>query len=136
MVHALREIHRTLRPAGLLIDLRPITTARTLEILRPSGAEYVGDFEVLETDPDDEAANAAVRAVLASGLFRRERAGQFQLATYWASVDEMKAFVDERWTSARLPAALEAAARAEFARGENRLRSYATMVITRLAKDR
>ena len=37
MVHALEEIHRTLRPGGLLIDLRPLLDRWPVEVAWQNG---------------------------------------------------------------------------------------------------
>ena len=67
MVHALSEIQRTLRPGGVLIDLRPIRDPnRQLEVICATKSMVVGDFDVYaDDDPDDEAAHEAVLPFIA-----------------------------------------------------------------------
>ena len=136
MVHALTEIQRTLRPAGVLIDLRPIRAPRQLEVIRDGGDLLVGDFDVVEgDDPDDEAANEAVRQAVQKGFFSRERDGSFKFAFYWDSVDEMMEYGEERWSSVSLSTAVQERARRLMRMGDDcRLRTYITMIITRLVK--
>jgi hypothetical protein len=136
MVHALTEIQRTLRPGGLLIDLRPVRAPRQLEVIRDGGSLFVGDFDVLEgEDPDDEAAHAAVRCVVQDGLFLRERDGSFKFSFYWDSVDEMMEYGEARWSSVSLSTAVQERARRLMRMGDDcRLRTHITMIITRLVK--
>jgi hypothetical protein len=134
MVHALTEIQRALRPGGVLIDLRPIRAPRQLEVIRDGGSLVVGDFDVLEgDDPDDEAANAAVRRVVQEGLLNRERDGSFKFAFYWDSVDEMIEYGEARWSSVSLSPAVQKRAR-RLMNNDRRLRTHITMIITRLVK--
>jgi hypothetical protein len=134
MVHALTEIQRALRPGGVLIDLRPIRAPRQLEVIRDGGSLVVGDFDVLEgDDPDDEAANAAVRRVVQEGLLNRERDGSFKFAFYWDSVDVMMEYGEARWSSVSLSPAVQKRAR-RLMNNDRRLRTHITMIITRLVK--
>ena len=137
MVHALTEIQRTLRPGGVLIDLRPIRDPnRQLEVIRDDGALVVGDFDVFaDDDPDDEAAHAAVRRVVRDGLFSRERDGSFKFSFYWDTVDEMMEYGEARWSSVSLSTAVQERARRLMRMGDDcRLRTDITMIITRLVK--
>jgi hypothetical protein len=108
MVHALTEIQRTLRPGGVLLDLRPITAPRQLEVIRAGEILVAGDFEVVEeSGADDEAANEAVRRAVQEGLFLRERDGGFKFAYYWDSVAEMMEYGEARWSSVTLSPAVQ-----------------------------
>src|SRR5687768_990146 len=68
MVHAPREAHRVLKPAGLLLDLRPGPVHRRI------GMEVDGEYRQLailgESLDDDYAANAAVAEVIHEGWFK------------------------------------------------------------------
>src|SRR5919108_1690940 len=68
MVHALREAHRVLKPAGLLLDLRPGPVHRRI------GIEVDGEYKQLaimsESLDDDYAANRAVAEVIDKGWFK------------------------------------------------------------------
>ena len=134
MVHALTEIQRTLRPGGVLIDLRPIRAPRQLEVIRAGEVLVAGDFDVVQgDDPDDEAANEAVRRAVQEGYFLRERDGSFKFAYYWDSVAEMMEYGEARWSSVSLSPAVQEQAR-RLMSDSGRLRSYVTMIITRLVK--
>lgn len=68
MVHALHEIHRVLKPMGLLLDLRPGAVHRRI------GIEVDGQYQQLavmnEKLDDDYAANRAVAEVIRQGWFK------------------------------------------------------------------
>ncbi len=134
MVHALNEIHRVLTDDGQLVDLRPITGERQLELVGPSDHLRIGPFERLAVDPDDAAADGAVRTAIRDGLFHREKDGSFLFAYYWDTVDEMKAYVDERWSYTTLPPETEQEARRVMTAGPGRLRCLITVKISRMRK--
>lgn len=98
MVHALREIHRTLKPNAALIDLRPVEGNWTVEIPSSSGLQIAGR---LTDQPiglaDDAAAFAAMRDVESRGWFVREKEDEFAFFYYWDTPSEMKEWIDEEW---------------------------------------
>lgn len=97
MVHALREIHRTLKPNAALIDLRPVEDNWTVEI-SSSGLQIAGR---LADQPiglaDDAAAFAAMKDVESRGWFVREREEEFAFFYYWDTPSEMKEWIDAEW---------------------------------------
>lgn len=70
MVHALREAHRVLKPAGLLIDLRPSAAHRQVGILCAGRCQPLGT--VHRNIDDVRAANRAVARIVRAGLFKIE----------------------------------------------------------------
>jgi hypothetical protein len=134
MVHALDEIHRVLVPGGLLLDLRPVSGDTPLEVVRTGVAELAGHFKEPSDHPDDVAANNAIARAVRRGQFVRERDGSFRFAYYWDSVDEMRAYVKEKWTATRLPGAVSRKARRLMAAGDGKVRARVQMVITRLRR--
>jgi hypothetical protein len=62
MVHALDEIRRTLKPNGLLIDLRPVEANWLVEVVSSAGWQAAGRLSDLPVAlEDDEAAFQAMR---------------------------------------------------------------------------
>lgn len=99
MVHALDEIHRTLKPNGILIDLRPVEENWQVEVTASTGYQLAGR---LTDQPiglaDDEAAFKAMREVESRGWFIKEKEKEFAFFYYWDTPSEMKAFMEEQWT--------------------------------------
>ena len=98
MVHALSEIHRTLKPNGLLLDLRPVEDNWTVEIHSASGRHIAGRLtDVPIGKADDEAAFAAMKDVESRGWFVREQEEEFAFFYYWDTPSEMKEWIDAEW---------------------------------------
>ncbi|MBC8335075.1 MAG: hypothetical protein ISR59_00525 [Anaerolineales bacterium] len=98
MVHALREIRNLLKPDGALIDIRP--DGELNEFIRPLGEDehLIGYLHETDDYIEYRQAEAAVREVVAAGLFRIEKAGKFTFNVYADSFDELKIFLDENWS--------------------------------------
>jgi hypothetical protein len=89
MVHALEEIHRLLRPGGLLIDLRPTLAATRLEV-HCGGAITFSAPVPGETFFGTQSADEAMARVIDGGLFAPEQAMEFDWRTYAWSVAELR----------------------------------------------
>lgn len=110
MVHALKKIHSLLkpfddaqdRPAGALIDIRP--NGELVEFIRPSkeegedGEHFIGYMYETDDYIEYRQAEAAVQQVVAAGLFRIEKAGEFTFQVHADSFAELKIFLDENWS--------------------------------------
>lgn len=93
MVHALQQVHRVLKPDGILVDLRPAPAHRRLGIGEGRSWRFVGELhEVLD---DDYAANAAVDRVIRAGLFRKEKRMRFQLDRVMDTLQDVRDFIEE-----------------------------------------
>ncbi len=79
MVHALAEARRVLKPGGRLIDLRPTTRNRSVELQLPEATLNVGEIDSSSTAPDHVKANEALDAALSAGEFRLEHQTTFHL---------------------------------------------------------
>jgi hypothetical protein len=110
MVHALGEIWRTLRPGGLLVDLRPFLPFRPLEVVGPEGTESLGRLDGAPFDADDVAADASIAEVSRRGWFRLETADSFYFSFYWDSIGELESFLEDWTTMAELSPAMAARA--------------------------
>lgn len=94
MVHALREIHRLLRPAGILIDIHPHPEPEQVALLRSGRAIYAEPMDEFESE-DVLAAERALAEVVRLGIFDRERAEEFEFITHADSVRELRDCWDE-----------------------------------------
>lgn len=129
MVHALHRAHALLAPDGCLIDLRPTSETARLE----ADARPLGRLDAEAAGRRHAAADAALAAVLAAGLFRVAGERLFWFHTHGDSIDELREHVHASWRNTRVPDAL--VARANAARRANpalTLRIAEQLRITRL----
>lgn len=92
MGHALEQIHRLLRPDGILIDIHPIVEAPLIELYqggRVLFTEASPDFY----GEDYRQADHALARVLQRRLFVSERSGEFDFLTYGSSVAELREYL-------------------------------------------
>jgi hypothetical protein len=129
MVHALHRARALLAPGGWVIDLRP--TAETARI--EADGVPLGLLDADEADRRHAAADAALAAVLADGVFRADGEREFPFLTYGDSIEELREHVHATWRNSRVGDAL--VARANAARRANptvALRIVEPLRITRL----
>ena len=95
MVHALEQIRRLLAPAGVMVNILPAPEGDFIEV------HHHG--EVLFSEPKRPslsenvlAAEAAVKQVLARGLFVIDRQDEFEFRTIGTSVPEIRAYWEEQ----------------------------------------
>src|SRR5688572_16519135 len=98
MVHALDEIRRTLKPNGLLIDLRPVEANWGVEVVSSEGRQAAGRLNDLPQGmEDDEASFKAMREVESQGWYVKEKEEEFDFFYYWDTPSEMKEFMETEW---------------------------------------
>ena len=98
MVHALGEIHRVLKPGGLLIDLRPVEDNWSVEVTSSAGYQMAGRLSDLPIGvSDDKAAFNAMREAESLGWFSKEKDGEFGFFYIWDTPSEMKEYIEEEW---------------------------------------
>jgi len=98
MVHALDEIKRTLKPNGILIDLRPVEDNWPVEVASQQEVRIAGRLTDMPIGKaDDEAAFHAMRDVESRGWYTKEREEEFAFFYYWDMPSEMKEFIDTEW---------------------------------------
>ena len=98
MVHALDEIRRTLKPNGILIDLRPVESNWSVEVISSAGWQAAGRLSDLPAAvADDEAAFKAMRAVESKGWYSKKEEKEFSFFYYWDTPSEMKEFMEDEW---------------------------------------
>ena len=98
MVHALQEIHRTLKPNGILIDLRPVEQNWAVEIVTAAEQKTAGWLTDMPLGiADDAAAFRAIAEAESRGWFVKEREEEFSFFYYFDTPSEMKEFMDDEW---------------------------------------
>jgi predicted RNase H-like HicB family nuclease len=90
MVHALEEIHRLVKPTGILIDIHPVAEPSPIEIHQGEKIEPVGDLSIRQWCSDYQHADEALIEIKQRGLFMVEREGMFNSLTYYDTVAEMR----------------------------------------------
>lgn len=76
-----------------------------LEVFVGGKAERAGEIDDAPKEPDDLAADVAVREALAAGLFEEEEKRSFEYPYYWRTLDQMRRYFEEHWSQhAILPA--------------------------------
>lgn len=92
MVHALQEARRVLRAGGSIIDLRPASKNRQVE-LDVSGARlHIGEIDSSSSFENYAAAEAAVDALIKTGQIAPMYEAEFPVATDLDSVEDLRAF--------------------------------------------
>ena len=98
MVHALDEIRRTLKPKGMLIDLRPVESNWSVEVSSSTGYQLAGRLTDLPAAvADDEAAFQAMREVESRRWYVKKEEKEFAFFYYWDTPSEMKDFMEDEW---------------------------------------
>jgi hypothetical protein len=109
MVDALKELHRILRPRGILVDARPDSRGFAYaEHRTPTGVfRQAGQIPTArEAAGDDRASDRAAATAAARGWFRSLRAGRFWHRVHFESRSALQRYLDDharfshrvRWT--------------------------------------
>lgn len=88
MVHALKDIWRVLKNDAVLIDLRPIPTAQSIDILRGNELIESYHFDDSYRIENDKAANSAI-ATVRDTHFRLEHSHPFPFKKIFDNLDEL-----------------------------------------------
>ena len=89
MVHALEEIHRLLKPNGVLIDIHPVSEPLPIEIHQAGKVDLVGLLSVRQWCYEFEQADIALAEIIRRGIFTVERNALFDLPTHYTSAVEL-----------------------------------------------
>jgi hypothetical protein len=108
-------MHQVLRPAGVLLDVRPAQQHPWVELVRGGGASAtrLGQIDDSYRHGTLACANAALQTVIETGRFMRERAQTFTFMYQFDCVQSWLAYMAEHWSSARLSVDLLARVREE-----------------------
>ena len=138
MVHALSEIRRVLVPNGILIDLRPMSEGRLVEVFSTREKREIGDATVLPRELDDnDAADQAMTTVEANGWFTRASEEFFPIHYVWDTANEMIEWIETEWEDfIELDEEIKRAARSAWALGDadSRVRVRVKMLLTKWMK--
>lgn len=138
MVHALDEIRRVLKPNGILIDLRPVESNWSVEIVSSAGYQAAGRLSDLPAAvADDEAAFKAMREVESNGWYIKKEEKEFAFFYYWDTPSEMKEFMEDEWEDfEKLEESVykKASSLWASANADARMRVRVTMLITKWEK--
>ena len=89
MVHALKEVHRLLKPSGFLIDIHPVAEHSSVEVHQNGKIDLVGHLKVHQWCIDFQEADNALTEIIQRGIFTVEQKGNFDTLTYYESATEM-----------------------------------------------
>jgi hypothetical protein len=97
MVDALKEVHRTLAPGGVLIDARPDSRVPAYaERRKLRGFQRFGEVRTSRTElAGDRASDRAVARSIREGLFRRRRHGRFWHLVPFDSLPDLRHYLSE-----------------------------------------
>ena len=95
MVHALEEIHRLLKPTGVLIDIHPVAESSPVEIHQGGKIDLAGHLSVSQWCTDFQQADQALTEIIQRGLFATERESVFDSLTHYDSAAEMRTDLKE-----------------------------------------
>jgi hypothetical protein len=96
MVDALREAHRVLTPAGVLIDVRPITVPIVVEVVIGTQAVWAKTVATYSAPQEVAAADAAVRHAVSREWLVSERSLRFDFEIYCDSASELRHYAEGR----------------------------------------
>ena len=95
MVHALEEIHRLLKPTGILIEIHPaIAPPPYVQVASTGNVSFSEEDPGYDYDDDLRHAEAAVATAVDRGMFVPGDRRRFELRTHGASVEELRDY----WT--------------------------------------
>lgn len=93
MVHALRQIHRSLSPDGVLLDVHPQPVNSRIEIRQDGRVHDLGEVDQEEEHREIEDARGELELMVKEGLFTPETSDFFEASEHHDSVTSWQ----ERW---------------------------------------
>lgn len=120
-MHVLRQIHRALKPGGLLLDLHPQPADPRSEVVGGARAVGIGVVHSESDSIDIREARKRLAGVQRAGLVHLERRRMFEIRFYHDSVDAWIAYRRERQESGTISPNVLRAARNEMRNKGRRL---------------
>ena len=109
-MRALQHIHTALRPGGVLLDIQPARRSRLDLALQDGQILVAGEIDESPGYAATEAALAALRTVVDTGLFAPEEQREFQFLYHFDGVEEWQQHMADQWHRARVSPELVARA--------------------------
>ncbi len=136
MVHALDSIKELLKPAGLLIDIHPISSPPELFVRIHAERCFIGyPEEKGQFVQYNILAQAALDESVRKGTFRLDHAGQFTFVTHARTLQAFQAYLAENWKDAVLPSRVLRKAAAAFEKpGAEEVLLEEQIIISRLQR--
>lgn len=103
MVHVLREVHKALRPTGVLLDLHPLPRHPCVEVWSGGRRVRLGSLDDAVGIQVTRAAREHLAAVVGAGYFRIEARRWFDQLTHYSNVDDWLQRRVEYGTSSIIP---------------------------------
>jgi hypothetical protein len=134
-VNALERMWSTLRPGGLLLDIRPAPERPVVQVWRGESVTTVGQIDDSYRFGTLKVADAAVQTLVDAGRFARDRDVNFTFVYHLDSIDAWLAYMAEHWNSATIGPDLIARAHEVLPSGtEGELRISRIIRATRLRR--
>lgn len=106
-MHVLREVHKTLKPNGLLLDVHPQPEDPRVEVLYQDEFVPVGNIDWTNDSREIRQARRRLAGLQRAGLFVLDRRRRFEARSYYESVDTWLEHRREHgWTSVIPPQVL------------------------------
>lgn len=121
MVHVLRQIHKSLRTKGLLLDIHPLPEDPQVEVVGPKRARSVGALQRHEDSRDIRAARRRFALVAAEGAYGLERRRIFHSRSYHESVASWHEYRDQHGATSVIPPAVLRAVEREMRSPQTKL---------------
>ncbi len=120
-MHVLRQVHRTVRPGGVLVDIHPLPQDPRVEITGSEGSIRIGKLDSTVNNRDVRNARKLLAGVQREGLFRLERRRMFDFRMYHDTVDAWLQYRRDHDSTSVVPPQVLRDARREMRAGGSKL---------------